>query len=543
MIKPLQRMVGPYSKPIKVTPLSQMIPHRVSDDYSTGKAFNGIVPFSPDMLRLMEIEGDSYIVPKKQIHNLVNASDIDDWSHLFKKLNLLLGNMMKLLSNIRKQEYYKITYLKSEEKEIQRRHNIMKEKLLDRSTEQEEVEAKTPMTDYEKIEQFKKSLGLLGFTAAATAAAGLPPPGAELDAATLAQVRASGADLIAAAHLATLESGPAQQVADVMQVILNRAKGQSGGIPAVITLSEAFTPYSAAIYGRSIDKYAERHYGHLKVSKAEIFQLASQPNGLQALTDRFGAGNPAIAAQVLMDIKSNGPLITSSRQFVGGAQYFTGYRQPGSRRRPDGGNYFRDSYAAGGIVIPELFDRHRIEYDTERKSTLLSNFIVDKPTIINTKDVGEPLVIIPLGRPIGRSILKILFERPFKMIEKAFGQTQEQERSEVNPQTPIQNSQTQINRTSIPESTTETGTTIPPSYSASTESKNSIVSIPKEILSSETSSTIDMNVLNKITENILPILDKIMQQKTRIDNVSQSVSDMFETEVFLLTQDITIIEE
>lgn len=180
---------------------------------------------------------------------------------------------------------------------------------------------------------------------------GGPTPGADsaLNAADLEAIKASSADKRAAAHLATLEASAPQHVADVYQVILNRAAKQSGGIAAVITAREQFSPYSAAIYGTSADAAAARKYGPLKLSKKELFDLAGKPDGIQQLTNRFNAGNPKVAAQVLSDFEKGGPLSKSSKQFVGGAQYFMGYatRVSGERRRPDGGNYIRDNYGGG----------------------------------------------------------------------------------------------------------------------------------------------------------------------------------------------------
>lgn len=174
-----------------------------------------------------------------------------------------------------------------------------------------------------------------------------------LTAAELDAIKASSADKRAAAHLATLEATSPQHVADVYQVILNRAAGQSGGIPAVITAKEQFTPYSAALYGGSPgDSNASSKYGGLGLTKKELFDLAAKPDGIQQLTNRFQAGNPKVAAQVLVDFESNGPLSQSAKKFVGGAQYFLGYGDKGGRRRPDGGNWFRDKYQTGGVVNP-----------------------------------------------------------------------------------------------------------------------------------------------------------------------------------------------
>jgi hypothetical protein len=176
-------------------------------------------------------------------------------------------------------------------------------------------------------------------------------PGSSLTAADLQAIKASSADKRAAAHLSTLEASAPQHVADVYQVILNRASKQSGGIPSVITAKEQFSPYSAALYGSSADGAASSKYGSLKLTKKELFELAGKPDGIQQLTKRFQAGNPSVAAKVLADFEMNGPLSQSSKKFVGGAQYFMGYKVTSvDRRRSDGGNWIRDKYAVGGVV-------------------------------------------------------------------------------------------------------------------------------------------------------------------------------------------------
>jgi len=178
----------------------------------------------------------------------------------------------------------------------------------------------------------------------------IPGVDTALTAVDLKAIQASSADKRAAAHLATLEASAPQHVADVYQVILNRAAKQSGGIPAVITAREQFSPYSAALYGSSADGAAASKYGSLKLTKKELFELAAKPDGIQQLTKRFQAGNPSVAAKVLADFEMNGPLSQSAKKFVGGAQYFMGYKVTAvDRRRPDGGNWIRDKYAVGGV--------------------------------------------------------------------------------------------------------------------------------------------------------------------------------------------------
>lgn len=542
MIKPLQRVVGPFSKPIKITALTKMIPTR--DRLKTAaKFYSTLVPISEKMMRLIDLGEENYIVPQTKLEYLASKEDINDWTYLLRRFDLLLNNLIRLLGNMKKVNANSVTYLLLDMKQVENRHNKLKEKILERTTEKKSAKAKVQLTDKEKIEQLKNVLAAMGFAAMQQ---GMPPPGGELDAATLAQVRASGADMIAAAHLATLEASSPQHVTDVMQVILNRARGQSGGIPAVITAREQFTPYSAAIYGTSLDKNAERKYGPLRVTKAEIFQLASQPNGLQALTQRFKAGNPSVAAQVIMDIKSNGPLITSSRKFVGGAQYFNASNVSGNgRRRPDGGNWYRDRFASGAIVLPELFkNNYEINFNTHRKNTLISNFIVDRPTIIDMKDIGEPLIIIPVGRPIGRSILKMLFEKPFKKIENYFNRfLKTPDKKEDVEQIPIKNNTTQITRTTIQPTKTVVGnssSTVPLKQNTDNLDYDEYTTLSIE------DNDFIMNSISKFDTNLIVPSFSIEQKKIDIDsNISQKTSDVFgnDKKVVLLTQEIEVIEE
>ncbi len=210
----------------------------------------------------------------------------------------------------------------------------------------------------------------LDFTSGGSAGPGGSGGGVDqsLTAAELDAIKASSADKRAAAHLATLEASAPQHVADVYQVILNRAAKQSGGIPAVITAKEQFSPYSAALFGGSADSAAARKYGGLGLTKKELFDLAAKSDGIQQLTNRFQAGNPKVAAQVLADFESNGPLSQNAKKFVGGAQYFMGYKVTGNdRRRPDGGNWFRDRYQTGGMVSRGDITSHFANKESFRK--------------------------------------------------------------------------------------------------------------------------------------------------------------------------------
>ena len=125
---------------------------------------------------------------------------------------------------------------------------------------------------------------------------------------------------------------------------------------------------------------------------------------------------------VLDDFQTSGPLSEASKTFVGGAEYFraTPTDDPTERKRGEGGNYFRDVYASGAILLPQLFDRYDIMYNTNDKTDDLANFIVDRPTILDVGEIGEPLVVIPTQRPIGQEIMNILFKEPFRKLETIF---------------------------------------------------------------------------------------------------------------------------
>lgn len=537
MIKPLTRIIG--KKPIKIKALTKIIPVRkVKEELKNFVSM--FIPIIPPWMLEFEDERQ-YLVPKSLFNVLVEDRDIDEWNYLLERFNNLLANLTKILNNIRKIDYHKIVSDKLLEQEISTRRIKITEKLLEKEKEKkDEKNQKTPVN--EKIKSLTEVLIAAG---AVTAAGGRNPFVDPLDAATISDAKSSGADLVAAAHLATLEASSPQHVADVFQVILNRSKG-SISVAENITAQEQFSPYSAAIYGVSADKAAEQRYGHLGLTKKEIFDLAKRSDGLEALTQRFGAGNPAVASQVLNDFKSQGPLSKASANFIGGAKYFMGYATnlPGERRRPDGGNFFRDNYSSGAIRLPDLLDYHYIQYDTTDPTSDISKFIVDKPTIIDTQKVGEPLVIIPTGRPIGGTILNMLFKEPFRKIDQIFERSAKEIDNRVKAQTPIENNTTSINRTTIPQSPkveskpqNSLQQSSPDLYSIlySDQMMGSMLDfdIPDEGMSESASTFAGLT---------LPPPSSF-DKKTNIDIVSQKTGSIFGPKIILMTQDIYATEE
>tara|TARA_A200000159_G_scaffold163513_1_gene190029 strand:+ start:8667 stop:10292 length:1626 start_codon:yes stop_codon:yes gene_type:complete len=497
-------------------------------------------PFIPTwMLELRPEEDKNYIVPRSQLDLIVKDEDVDDWNYLLDRFNKLLNNFIKVLDNIRRVNYYDILADKLLEREIETRKLKITEKLLEKVRDRKE-EGKTKE---EKIRDLATAVtALVGAGALGAAAAS----GAQknktvnpLDAATLESAQASGADLRAAAHLATLEASGAQDVADVLQVMLNRsAKNHSGYGPLMnqIIAPEQFSPYSAAIYGDSADGNAASYYGSLNVTPQEIVALASKPNGIDLLVERFGAGNASIAKQVLKDFEEDGPLSQSSAEFVGGMVSFRGMNVQldveYNQRHGEANKFF----ARGGIVLPDLFGSIPLPYKDITKD--ISKFVIDRPTIINANQIGEPLVVIPTERPIGKEILNILFKEPFRKIENIF----ERRDKDAIPKTPIQNNTTSINRTTIPKSET-------PESSYEPQLKRESVS-EEESLNVTDAYTIGLelgeqfsNMFQNSKGAIIPSTSRTTGKVSNIDTVSQKTENVFGPTVILMTQDIYATEE
>ena len=536
MINPKSSIVG-SGKAVKIRALTKMIPAaKVKQELKNFASM--FIPIIPPWMLEFEQDEKHYLVSKNQMNVLVSDEDVDDWNYLLERFNNLLANLMKLLNNVRKIDYHKIVYNKLLEREIENRRIKLTEKLLEK-TEEKEEEAKTKLSPNISDEDIGNFLTVLA--AAAVGATGAADP---LDAATIKDAKTSGADLVAAAHLATLEASGAQNAADAFQVMLNRAKKEP--LSVVITKSEQFSPYSAAIYGTSADPYAAATYGHLNLTKKEIFEIAAKPNGLQLLVERFdGYGDAAIAQQVLDDFKSEGPLSQASAEFVGGAEYFraTPTGDPTERKRGEGGNYFRDVYATGAIILPQLFDvKHNIYYNVNDKTDDLAQFIVDRPTVVDMQTVGEPLIVIPTERPIGQQILNILFKQPFKKVEMIFERSKKEQQSKA--QTPIQNNTTSITRSPIPESSRPTS-----NYLQRQQQSSSLYNddMKVESITRDTSADSIQSGITRINTKVSN-LTRRSQTTTRrslssIDTVSQKTDNVFGAKVILMTQDIYATEE
>jgi hypothetical protein len=526
-------------KGVKIKALTKIIPAAKFKQELKNFA-SMFVPIIPPWMLEFDQDKKHYLVPKNQFNLLVSDEDVDDWNYLLERFNNLLANLTKLLNNVRRVDYHKIVYNKLLEREIQNRKLKLTEKLLEKTGEKEE-EAKTKLTDLNINQE-----DLTGFLAVlAGAAAGSFGAADPLDAASIKDAKASGADLVAAAHLATLEASGAQNVADAFQVMLNRAKKRNQPLSVVITEKEQFSPYSAAIYGTSADTAAASVYGDIGITKKEIFEIAAKPNGMQLLVEKFGNGNAAVAQQVLDDFESEGPMSEAAAEFVGGAEYFMKYETGGlnERKRGEGGNFFRDAYSTGAIILPQLFDvKHNIYYNVNDKTDDLAQFIVNKPTIVDLQQVGEPLIVIPTERPIGQQILNILFKQPFKKIEEIFERNDKEQESKA--QTPIQNNTTSINRSPIPESSKPTSSYLQRQQQSSLSNNDDmgVESITRDTSIDSIQSNL-IKVTSKISEITRQSQTTTQRSISNIDTVSQTTQNVFGAKTILMTQDIYATEE
>jgi hypothetical protein len=163
-----------------------------------------------------------------------------------------------------------------------------------------------------------------------------------------------------AAFISTLEATGEQNQADVMQVMVNRAKGDSDKLFHEVTGKAQFTPASSAIYGATgHDPAADAAYGHIapllgntpEERKAKLREIAAGPNGINNLRELFKTGDAAAAAKVLADFKTGGPLSAKSRADVGGGIYFKGYTPESGGvylDRGAGANKFHTLNGSGG---------------------------------------------------------------------------------------------------------------------------------------------------------------------------------------------------
>ena len=444
------------------------------------------------------------------------------------------------MENIRRQNYYKILYLNLEQKEIIRRHNALQERLLEKNKDQNK-KAKTGLTDTEKLNELEKVLGMLGMGAIAQAVSNTE----DLTGIQTGNVHKKGASI---AKMLMSKYG----LTDIQAAaIIGNFIRESGLTPYNVENSSPYNseeplppPYGAYPVGYGwaqwtggrLNTFIEKFLGG---GPGKRGKAANDGDNWRMLTYELDGPfnhviqglkgiNDITEATIFAEEKYEGASIKANDERINAAK---GVLKELKGPTPK---------AKGGIVIPEIFGYHKVEYDTISKPNLISNFIIDKPTIINTLQYNEPLIIIPLGRPVGISILKMLFKRPFEMIEQMITRKKTEEYSKSLNQ--IEKQPLTSRRTTIPKTTSQSGSTSPSSLSYSdtaAKPKNEVLSSSADSTNYNANTSIDVKAN---TQNTLPSNVNQVSKKTFIDTVSQTTEDIFNTEIYLMTQDI-IVEE
>jgi hypothetical protein len=538
MIKPLTRIVG--GKPIKIKALTQIIPARKmkSELKSIVSMFAPIVPGW-----MLEFDGEHrhYLVPKSMFDVLVSDQDVDDWNYLLERFNNLLGNLTKILNNIRKIDYNKIIVDKLLEQEIRNRRIKVTEKLLEKEQEGEKKkrDKASPQT---KIDNLTQSLMAIGFAAAAPMINRNAPP-AKADFVEIANKLKNKyrlKDFQAAAIVGTwMQEGLGKGRPDDIEDAYAAQYGDFGPPPIGSTrVGYGWAQWTNMAPGGRLDRVAagigvtDRAWTNNDNMKAFDWELQNTfPSLIKHLKDTQDIDE---AVQLFVHIYEAGGNIQNFVNMHGAS--FLPRRIQSAESVLSG---MTKPNATGAILIPQLMNSF-IWYNTDDKTDDLANFIVDKPTIIDVNDVGEPMVVIPTERPIGQEILSILFKEPFRKIERIF----EKRQQEAKPQTPIENNTTSIKRSPIPVSETPEPTrrqsppTVPTtSYTTDTSATESFESIVDRFDSS----------FSKTSESLLkftqPSVSNSMRKISNIDTVSQKTENVFGPKVILMTQDIYVTEE
>ena len=155
------------AKPPKIKALTKIIPAKKIKENLKNFA-NTVIPLMPPALLEFEYQRQ-YLVPKTLFDVLVSDEDIDDWNSLLSRFNDLLGNLTKVLNNIRKINYQKIVANKLLEQEISNRKIKVTEKLLEKERPDNKEPDSKEASD-KKIKQLTALLVASGALAAATVA-------------------------------------------------------------------------------------------------------------------------------------------------------------------------------------------------------------------------------------------------------------------------------------------------------------------------------------------------------------------------------------
>ena len=517
-------MVGPVQKAkAKITALTQMIPIRKIKE-ELKNIGNMIIPIIPKWLLQLEDEEDkNYIVERDDVEYIVEKEDLNDWNYLLKRFDSLMTGLMKLLNNIRKVSYAKIIDNKLLEQEIINRHVRIKEFILEKRPKEDEEDPEKKRR-VEQNRNFLQDLINIGIAAGIQSVVGLTSYEENVQ------------------SLGSFKGGSLQDMTD-----------EDFSDLAYVVSHEALrgTDDEYAVAASVLNRVSDPRYPNT------IMGVATAPGQFEAVSTGKAYRDPDLAEK----LKNNQSSIVSAlnalqgrtdfkasssmRQFMGPSDImfapggnFYHYAEQKSKSDPIPKNIPQEwkqllgpptkpkpptqSYSRGSIVVPELLKQHKVEYNTKNIYDDIGKFIVDRPTVIDMQTIKEPLIVIPLERPIGQEILKSLFEKPFQKVEdiiKTSGLT-------------LQKDQENILRM-IED---EFGSGIEDEENQLNEFLNFIKVIEADVEDFR-------KVQDSEIENLIPILgvppELQESKKTNIDTISEETEDPF-SQVIILTQDIII---
>jgi len=542
MIKPKTPIVG-SGKGVRIQALTRMIPARkVKQELKNFVSM--FIPIIPPWMLEFEQDEKHYLVPKNQMNMLVSDEDVDDWNYLLERFNNLLDNLTKLLNNVRKIDYNKIAHDKLLEREIRNRKIKLTEKLLEKTEEKkQEAYKNTPKVQIENMNM----LMMAAANAAVQPSINRNAPPAKADFVEIANNLKSKyglEDFQAAAIVGTwMQEGLGKGRPDDIEDAYAAQYGDFGPPPIGSSLvGYGWAQWTNMEPGGRLDRVAtgigvtDRAWTNQDNLRAFDWELQNSfPSLIKHLKDTQDIDE---AVQLFVHIYEAGGNIQNFVNLHGAS--FLPRRIQSAESVLSG---MTKSNAAGAILIPQLVDSY-IWYNTNDRTDNLAKFIVDRPTIIDTAEIGEPLIVIPTERPIGQQILSILFKEPFRKIDKIFENKKKQQ--EAKPQTPIENSITSIKRSPIPESTRPTSDYFQGQQQQSSSSLyNDDVKL-ESIDRGHSSDSIQSGIMKINTK--VSNLTRRSQTTTRrslsnIDTVSQKTDNVFGAKVILMTQDIYATEE
>ena len=523
----------------KIIALTKMIPaRRLKQELKN--FINTLIPIVPSWMLEFDEDERHYLVPKSAFDFVVEDHDIDDWNYLLERFNNLYGGLIKLLNNIRKVDYHKIIENKLLQKEIETRKIKITERLLEKENS-EESDNKKARSPIDKIEDLENYLAVAAGFAQAPFNSNVPPASSDKIAIAKKLEQKYGLkDYQAAAIVGTwMREGLGKGRPDDIEDAYAAQYGDFGPPPIGSSLvGYGWAQWTNMAPGGRLDRVAagigvtDRPWTNEDNLAAFDWEVQNVfPSLMKNLKDTQDIDE---AVQLFVHIYEAGGNIQNFVNMHG--QSFMPDRVQAAQSVLNG---MTKPNAMGAIIIPQLFDKF-IWYNTDDKTDDLANFIVDRPTIIDVNDVGEPMVVIPTERPIGQEILSILFKEPFRKIERIF----EKKQQEAKPQTPIENNTTSVKRSPIPVSETpestegQSSSTVPTtSYTTDTSATESFESIVDRFDSSFSKPS---DSLLKFTQ---PSVSNSMRKISNIDTVSQKTENVFGPKVILMTQDIYVTEE